>query len=137
MRVTTRQIKTAIVQQAHDLRDGANLQKELENKLKPVPNGQVRIFGNNTARVAHQTNRQGERKFAALRLCDQAGRQAAADRMQLEFGYGPLETEKQAPIRTAGIVDTVAISDEAISQPTDVQKRIPVGTVTREPRHVD
>lgn len=57
--------------------------------------------------------------------------------MQLEFGDGSLETEKQAPIGTAGIVDTVTIGDETPAQPTDVQKRIPVGAVAREPRHVD
>src|SRR5690606_8070532 len=65
------------------------------------------------------------------------GRQAATDRVQLEFGYGPLQAEQQAPIWTARIVDAVTVRNETPAQPANVQQRIPIGTVAREPRHVN
>ena len=52
-------------------------------------------------------------------LCEQPSGQAATDRMQLELGYGPLETKKQAPVGASGVVDAVAISNEATAQSED------------------
>ena len=113
-----------------------NLRK-VWNEPKPLLNGHVGILHDHAARVAHETDRQGERKLAPLGFGDQAGRQAAADGMQFELGYGPLETEQQATIGAAGIVDPVAIGDQAAAQPANVEERIPIGAVAREPRHVD
>ena len=68
---------------------------------------------------------------------DEAGRQTAADRMQLQFGDGALEAQQQTPVGAAGIVDAVAIGDQTATQPANIQQGIPVGAVAREPRHID
>jgi hypothetical protein len=119
MRVTMRQIETTIVQHAQDLRDGATLQKELENKVKPVLSGDVRILARDTARVPHKTDGQAERKFATLRLCDKTSRQAASHRVRLKLGYGSLEAEKPASIGASTIADAIPISDKTLSQPRE------------------
>ena len=41
MPVPTRQIETTLVQHAHDRGDGAKLQKQVENEVEPVLNGQT------------------------------------------------------------------------------------------------
>lgn len=112
MPVATWQTEATIVQHAHDPGNGANLQKEVKNRVEPFLNGQVRILEHHAVRVAHETDRQGKRRFTTLRLCDQASCQAAADRMQLQFGNGSLQARKQAPIGAAGIVDAIVIGDE-------------------------
>jgi len=137
MPVAARQVETTIIQHAHDLGHGAELQERLEYKLKPLLNRHVGILDDHTARIAHQADRQVERKLTAFCLRKQAGRQAAADRMQLELRYRPLQTEEQATVGAAGIIDAIPIGDQAAAQPADVQERVPVGTVASEPRHID
>jgi hypothetical protein len=57
--------------------------------------------------------------------------------MKLQLGYRSLQTEKQAAVGTAGIINTVPIGDEAAAQPTYIQEGIPIGAIPGETRHVD
>ena len=79
--VAAREIKAALVQDAHDLGDGAEFQEGLEHKPKPLLYLDVGILEDDPARVAHQTDRKHEREFAALGLGKQSGSQPAADRV--------------------------------------------------------
>jgi hypothetical protein len=85
MPVAARNVETAIVQDAHDLGHGAELQKHLEDKPQPFLNRHVGILDDHTARVADQADRQSERQLAALGLGEEAGGQPTADRVQFEF----------------------------------------------------
>src|SRR5579872_2269212 len=49
----------------------------------------------------------------------------------------PFKTEEETPVGATRIIYAVAIGDEAAMQATNVQQRIPVGTVARQTRHVD
>ena len=57
--------------------------------------------------------------------------------MQFKLRYRPLQSQKQPAVGAAGIIDPVAIGDEAVAQAADIQERIPVGAVAREARHVN
>src|SRR3954447_5423658 len=137
MTIAAREIKATLVQDAHDLGDGAEFQEGLEHKPKPLLYLDVGILEDDPARVAHQTDRKHEREFAALGLGKQSGSQPAADRVQFKLGYRPLQTEEQATVRAAGIVNAIAIGNEAAAQTTNIQQRIPVGAIAGETRHVD
>src|ERR1700756_5114814 len=111
MPVTAWEVETALVENAHDLGDGAELQERLEDKPQPLLDREVGIFDDHPAWIAHEADRQGEHKLAAFGLRQKPARQAAADRVQLEFRDRPLEAEKQATVGAAGIVDAVAIGN--------------------------
>ena len=57
--------------------------------------------------------------------------------MQLQLRYRPFQTEQQSAVRTARIVDTVPIGDEATVEPADIEQRIPIRAVACETRYVD
>src|SRR5215203_1324292 len=137
MPIAARQIEAAFVQHTHNLGHGAELQERLEHKLEPLLYLDVRILDDHPARIADKTDRQSKSKLAALGFCQKACSQAAADRVQFKLGDGPLQTEEQATIGAAGVIDPVSIGDEAGAQPTNVQEWIPVGTIAREARHID
>src|SRR4051794_10049231 len=109
----------------------------LEHKPKPLLYLDVGILEDDPARVAHQTDRKHEREFAALGLGKQSGSQPAADRVQFKLGYRPLQTEEQATVCTAGIVNAIAIGNQVAAQTANIQQRIPVGAIAGETRHVD
>ena len=50
-------------------------------------------------------------------------------RVHLDLGDGALEAEQQAPVRGAGVVDPVAIGDQAVVIAAQVEQRVPVGAV--------
>src|SRR3954470_19096608 len=129
MTIAAREIKATLVQDAHDLGDGAEFQEGLEHKPKPLLYLDVGILDDDPARVAHEADRQSEREVAALGLGKQSGSQPAADRVQFKLGYRPLQTEEQATVCTAGIVNAIAIGNEAAAQTTNIQQRIPVGAI--------
>ncbi len=83
--VATRKIELALVQHAHDLGDGAELEEGLEHKLKPLLHPGVGVLDDDTARVADKPDRQGQRKVAAFGFGKKTGGQSAADRVQLEL----------------------------------------------------
>ena len=97
----------------------------------------VGILHDDLARFTDQTHGKHLGQFAASRLGQKPGRQPATNRMQLQLGDRPLEAEKQAPVRGAGIVHPIAVGDQAMAKSADVEKRIPVRTVAGEPGHVD
>jgi hypothetical protein len=65
----------------------------------------------------HEAGRQDECKVTPCRLVQEAGREACPDGVQLDFGDRALEPEQQAPIGRGGIVDAVAVGDQAILVP--------------------
>src|SRR4051794_7880157 len=137
MPIAARQIEAAFVQHTHYLGRGAELQERLEHKLEPLLYLDVGILDDHPARIADKTDRQGKGKLATLGFGQKAGGQAAAGCVQFKLGDGSLQTEEQATVGTAGVIDPVSIGDEAGAQPTNVQEWIPVGTIARETRHID
>ena len=48
-----------------------------------------------------------------------------------------LQAEQQSAVRAAGIIDAVAVGDQATAQAADIEQRIPIRAVAGETRDVD
>ena len=70
-------------------------------------------------------------------LVEQAGGEPAADRVQLQFGDRALEPKQEPPVGQARVVDRVAVGDQTAAVAADVEQRIPVRAVAREPGDLD
>src|SRR3954453_3256226 len=63
--------------------------------------------------------------------------EAAADRVQFEFRGRALEPRQQPAVGRAGIVDAIAIRDEAVAEAAEVKEGVQVRAVARQPRHIE
>ena len=70
-----------------------------------------------------------ESQLAALCLAEQAGRQSGLDGMQLQLGDLALQAQEEAPVRRRGVVDAIAVADEAMAVAAQVEQLIPVGAI--------
>ena len=58
MPVAARQVEATIIEHAHDLGHGAELQERLEHKPQPLLTCHVGILDDHPARIAHEADRQ-------------------------------------------------------------------------------
>jgi len=120
-------------QAAHHLGRRALLEEAAEDQLHTALHGAVRVLGHRAVGTARKPRRQCQRQVAALGLAQQASRQAPAQRVQFHFRDRALQAQEKAAVRRARIVDAVAIADEALPIAAQVEQRIPVRAVPREP----
>lgn len=113
-RFTPRQVQPTGAQAAHHLGRRALLEEAAEHQFHTALHGTVRILGHRALGTARKSRRQCQRQVAALGLAQQAGGQAAAQRVQLDLGDGPLQAKQQAPVGRTRIVDALAVADEAL-----------------------
>src|SRR3954452_9900884 len=73
----------------------------------------------------------------ARSLGEKTRSEAAADRVQFEFRDRAFEPQQQPAVGRAGIVDAIAIRDEAVPEAADVKEWVPVRAVAGQPRHVE
>src|SRR5262245_54507710 len=66
MAVTARQVEAPIIQYAHDLGHGSELQEHFEHKPQPFLNRHVGILDDQAARIAHEANRPASSPRPAL-----------------------------------------------------------------------
>ena len=120
-----------IQQGPQGLPGGTLVQEGREHQRDSVLHFLVRVLGHHARRVALQTGGQRQRQVAAFGLVEQA--EAPAQGVHLDLGDGALEAEQQAPVRGAGVVNPVAIGDQAVVIAAQVEQRVPVGAVARQP----
>jgi hypothetical protein len=137
MTIPPRQVEATSVERTHDLGDTAQLEEGREHQFEPFLHLDVGILDGDTGRIAHQADRQGKSKLAAPGFRKQACRQPASDCTELEFRYRPLQTGQQPAVRAGGIINTIAVRDQAAAHPANIQERIPVRAVSREAGHVN
>ena len=125
------------MQRAGDLHGRAQAQEPVEHQCDPIQHLLVRVLGDHARRVAHQPGRQMQGQLAPMRLAEQARGEAAADRVQLQFGDRALEPEQEPPVGQARVVDRIAAGDQAAAVAADVEQRIPVRAVAREAGDLD
>ena len=77
--------------------------------------------------------RQLQRQLAAFRFRQQACRKPPADGVQFEFRDRALQPEQEATIWSAGIINAIAIGDETSTVTADVEQRVPIGAIARQP----
>src|SRR5438105_3856060 len=116
---------------------GTALEESIKHQCDAGLDLQVRSLRHDARGIPDEPDRQRQSQLAALRLGQEARRQPAADRMQLKLRDGALETQQKPAVRGSRIVDAVAVGDQALPMPTNIEQRIPVGTVTGEPRDLD
>jgi hypothetical protein len=90
------------------------------------------VFGDEAAGLAHEAHGQGAGAFPPVGFGEEACRAASPAHGQCQRRPLALEPEPQAPVRTAGIVDPIAVGQETIAVPADIEERVPVRTVTRQ-----
>ena len=66
----------------------------------------------------------------------QTGGQAAAQGMQFDLGDGALQTQKKAAVLAPRIINAVAVRDQTLAIAAQVEQRVPVRAVTRQPGHL-
>jgi len=137
MAVATGEVEVALIEHAHDLCHGPEFQECIEYAFEPFLHFNVRILGHHPAWIAYKTDRQVERQLAACGLGKKPCGKTAADRVQFEFGYRPLEPEQQAAVRATRIINTVPVGNQTTAESADIQERIPIRTVAGQPRDVD
>ena len=107
----------------------AHLQESGEDQGQAVLHLPVRVFDHAAEGIAYQPHRERQRQLAPLRLVEEARRQTGADGMQLQFGELSLQAQEQAAIGRTGIVDAIAIGDQAAPIAAHIEQRIPIGAV--------
>ena len=137
MAVVARQRHIALAQHTGDPPGRAQLQKAAEHQCDPVLHLLVRVLDDHARGVAYQPGRQLQRQLAPASLVEQARGEAAADRVQLQFGDRALEPKQEPPVGQARVVDRVAVSDQTAAVAADVEQRIPVRAVAREAGDLD
>src|SRR5689334_7689239 len=95
----------------------------------------MRIFAYDVSLITYQTCRQNLRQFTTLGLLHQRGVKAVADCVKLQLRDLPFQTEDQATVDRAGIIDAIAVGDEATPEAADIQQRIPVSAITSQAGH--
>ena len=111
----------------------AQLQEAGEDQADPLLHLAVRVLRHHTMRAAYQARRQEHRQLAAFGLAQQAGGQAAAQRVQLDLGDRSFQAQEKAAVGRVRVVHAVAVADEALPIATQVQQRVPVGAIPRQP----
>ncbi len=121
---------------AHDLGQRFLLQQGLEDQSNPFTNLLIGMLFHPAILEPHQSCRQRERQLAALGLAEDAGGQSSAERMEFELRNGAFQTQEQAAINGAGIIDAVPIGNQTTGMAAQVQELIPVRAVAGQTRGV-
>ena len=122
-----------IAEAAQQLADRAKFAEGGENQADPLLDFAVRMLRHRPMRAAHQAHRQEQRQLTAFGLAQQAGGQAATQRVQLDFGDGALQTKQEPAVGRARVVHAIAVADEALAIATQVEQWVPVRAVPRQP----
>ena len=136
MAVPSRQGQAVALERAQ--RPGRRLlfQEGGEDECHPGLHLLVRILGHDTGRIARQTCRQDQPEVAACRLAVQAGGQAAAQGMKFNLRDRALQPQKESAVLAPRIVNAVAVRDQTLAIAAQIEQRVPVRTVTRQPGHL-
>jgi hypothetical protein len=125
--------QAVVVEGPHDLSGRPDAEEGLEDEGDPALDLDVGVLEDSLQRVSDQADGQGQGQLATAGLVEEAGGEAASDRMQFQFRDLAFEAQEQASVDRGRIVDPVAIGDEAVAVAADVEQRIPVRAVAREP----
>jgi hypothetical protein len=79
-----------------------------------------------TMRVTDQARRQGLCQLTPPGLVQETSCQATAERVQLDLGDRPLQSQEEPPIRRSRVVHAVPIANEALPVAAEIQQRVPV-----------
>jgi hypothetical protein len=78
--------------------------------------------------------RQAAPEFAARRLVPDAAIEAGTQHVQFRFAHRPLEPEQQTIIEQRGMIETIGIADQRVSETGEIDEAIPFGIVACQTR---
>jgi len=83
--------------------------------------------------VVDQPDRQRHDELAAAGLGQLPAAQPGLDEMQLAFGHGPLEAQKQAVVKIPRVIQAVFVADQRAGHGAQLEQLVPVGGVAGQP----
>ena len=83
-----------------------------------------------------EANGKRTKKLSAPRLVEDSALQPGLENVQFRLGHCPLEAEKKPVVEMSRIVEPVLIEDQGIGERAHFKEPMPIGTVTREPAHL-
>ena len=122
-----------IVQGLHDRGERPDIEKRGEDLLNTVLDLEGGTFDDLPLRSSDQSHRKSQSQRAATGLAEKPRRQSGLDRAELPLGHLALEPEMEATVDRGGVIDTIAVTDQAMAVSAEVEKLIPVGGVARQP----
>ena len=95
----------------------------------------IGIEDNTSLFVVNQTDRQRHFQFGSLRFIEHSAHQTRFEYVQFGFTHCSFESQQQPVIVMRRIIEAILIEDQRVGKRTDLQKPVPVGTVTSEARN--
>ena len=131
--VPPRQAKAALVERADHPNRGAALQEGIKHQcdagLEPLRSGAFV-----TTPEASRTSPIGNVKASSPRSA--LANKPAVSRLRIvcnsSFEMVPFKPSRKPAVRGSRVVDAVAVGDQALTMPTNIEQRIPVGAVAGE-----
>ena len=119
-----------MVPEVLDCRVGRGQSPEgLEEEIHRVADALVGIADHPVRGVVDQSHRQGHLQLPAPSLVQDATLEPGPEHVQFRLAHGPLETQQQAIVEVARIIDSVFVQDEGLAQGTDLEQTVPFGGV--------
>ena len=84
-----------------------------------------------------EADRQSAPEFSARRLVANAAIEARTQDIKLGLAHRTLEAEQEPVVKIRWVIQAVRVADQAVGQPAQVDKPVPVGIVAREPRDLE
>src|SRR6478672_5078008 len=108
-----------------------------EDELQCVLDPLVRVLLDPVAPRLHIASRKAEEQRAATRFLLQRLVRALAEQRQLQLTHRAFHSEQQPIIGMPRIIDSVLVHDDSPDQSTELDQRMPVAAVARQPGHLD
>ena len=86
----------------------------------------IGIERDTTGRIVDQPDRQPKAEGALLRFFELAPDQTTVQPVQFRFAHGAAESQEQAIIVLAGVIDPIFVDHQGVAQRTDLNEAIPV-----------
>ena len=83
------------------------------------------------------TDGDGEQQFATARLLLEGFERALAEQRQLHLAHRALHAQQQPIVWMAWVVDAVLVNDQRADQAAELEQRVPIAAVARQPRSLD
>ncbi len=113
---------------------GTHLIKLREDKRYGVLHPPIRVLVDLILAHTHKSNRDRHKEFAPACLLAQRLMRALSQNGQLHLAHSPFHAKQQAIVWVARIVDAVFVYDQCRDQTAELQKRVPISTVSSQPR---
>ena len=136
-RLTSRKFDALLAHPQNDLAGAAEFAELGEYQADRLPHTRIGIDFQAVAGGEHVADRYQAVELAAARLLLSRLQRALPDRSEFHLAEGALHAQEQTVIGQARIVDAVLVDDQRPHNDAEVQQRMPVASITRQPRGLD